>query len=170
MDGNHDDNIAQPGRLPKAVRSSILARKESVLGEHTQDWHTVPYGHDHYYRIGQITFQHGCQTNLNAERDQALLYGVPYGLHVSAHTHRPIPPTLIQLPGKVPVYGTHICNVGTGADWEKMRYIQRSNHALWGRGVLIFQVNAKQKRAWFGSKQWDADLLIHSMANERAMR
>lgn len=170
LEGNHDDNVSQPGRLPKAVRNSILARRDSILAAHTADWHTVPYGHDKYFRIGQITFQHGCQTNLNAERDQCLLYGVPYGLHVSAHTHRPIPPTLIVMPGKVPVYGAHFVNVGTGADWDKMRYIQRSNHALWGRGVLIFEVNDRQRRSAFASKQWNADLLIHSMANERACR
>jgi hypothetical protein len=170
LEGNHDDNVSQPGRLPKSVRKSLLARRDSVLGEHIGDWATVPYGHDKFYRIGQITFQHGCQTNLNAERDQTLLYGVPYGLHVSAHTHRPIPPTMIVLPGKVPVYGAHFCNVGTGADWERMRYIQRSNHALWGRGVLIFEVNCKQRRSAFATRQWNADLLIHSMANERAMR
>lgn len=163
--GNHDANPAMPGRVPKKVRASVEARKWDVIGPHVSDWKIVKYAHDSFYRIGQVTFQHGCQTNVNAERDQALLYGVPYGLHISGHTHRPQPVTRIVLPGKVPIFGMHYANVGTGADWDKMRYIQRSNHALWGRGLIVGECNSA--RSWFGSKQWSAELIIHSMASDR---
>jgi hypothetical protein len=152
------------------LRELVQHYREIKLKPQLKGWKIIPYGHDKKFQLGQITFQHGCQTNVNAGRDQAMLYGVPYGLHVSAHTHRPVPPELIMLPGQVPCFGMHHANVGTGADWEKMNYIQRSKHATWGRAVLIFEVNCKQRRSMFASKQWRADLLIHSMANERAMR
>ena len=169
LEGNHEDNMRQPGRIPKPLRASIAERRNTLIDPHTQHWKIIPYAHDSFYRLGQITFQHGCQTNVNAERDQAILYGTPFGLHVSAHTHRPKPPTLIELPGKVPCFGAHYCNVGTGADWEQMRYIQRSNHAMWGRGLMV--IEAKVKRMdWFKKKMWNAELLIHSMASERAVR
>jgi hypothetical protein len=167
--GNHDDNAQQPGRIPEKLVGAIMEYREHILAPVLKGWKQVPYAHDEWYRIGQIVFQHGCQTNVYAERDQAMAYGVPYGLHVSAHTHRPVQPTPVEI-SRIPIFGMHYTNVGTGADWSQMNYIKRSKHMTWGRGVLIFETNAKQRRSAFASKQWACDLLIHSMANERAMR
>jgi hypothetical protein len=168
LHGNHCSNGMQPGRIPKKVRGAVEFAKNEKLRDVTQNWKIVPYGHHEFYRLGQITFQHGCQTNVNAERDQALGYGVPFGLHVSAHTHRPKRIAPIELPGRVPCFGMQYCNVGCGADWSRMHYMDRANKQLWGRAVLVGTVNAKQRRAWFGSRQWDGELLIHSMASSRA--
>ena len=168
LHGNHDDNPQQPGRIPKKVRSAVEFAKMQKLAGLIDDWEIVPYRHDSYFRLGQITFQHGCQTNINAERDQALAYGVPYGLYVCAHTHRPKKLTGIELPGAGPIFGMQFCNVGCGADWTRMHYVTRLNKQRWGRAILVGDYNPRMRTAWHHNRQWDAELLIHSMASPRA--
>lgn len=168
VQGNHDANLEQPGRVDKRLRAACNWRKNTSSAFIANDWKIIPYRHEALYRLGQVTFQHGAQTNVNAERDHSLAYGVPFGLHVSAHTHRPKRITPIELPGRVPVFGMQYCNVGCGADWDQMRYMDRLNKLLWGRAVLVGECNATQRRAWFGSQQWSAELLVHSMASPRA--
>lgn len=162
--GNHDANLEAPNRIPKKLRELCSWRQHLEMHEALKDWTIIPYTHRSYWRLGQVTFQHGAQTNVNAERDQAILYGVPRGLYVMGHTHRPIPVSRVILPGKVPVFGLHYCNVGCGADWDRMEYISRSNIALWGRGLLVGDCNTSQRRNNWATRQWDAELLIHSMA------
>lgn len=126
------------------------------------DWRVLPYHARSRYRLGPVTFQHGTDTSVNGDRNQAILYGIPYGLWVGAHSHRPQSVTRIVLPGRVPVFGTHFANVGCGADWDKMDYISRSNISLWGRGILMGECNAGKDH--FSGKEWDAKLILHSEA------
>lgn len=166
--GNHDDNPLQPGRVPEKVRGAVEECKRRILEPAIQGWIQVPYAHTSYYRLGQVTFQHGAQTNVYAERDQAIAYGVPFGLHVSAHTHRPKRITPVEAFGG-PIFGLQYCNVGCGADWDQMRYIARSKHHLWGRAMLFGECDASlDPNLLYATKMWDAELKIHSMASPYA--
>lgn len=166
--GNHDDNLRAPNRIPKKLREVCSWEQDPDMQAAITDgdWKIVPYSHRAMYRIGQVTFQHGAQTNLNAERDQCLLYGVQHGLHVSAHLHRPREITRVVLPGKVPLPYWY-ANVGCEADWSKMEYVQRASIALWGSGLMKLRINAAQRRSSFASVQWAADpgLVLYKMAH-----
>ena len=162
--GNHDDNLRAPNRIPKKLREVCSWEQDLDVHEAIRSWRVVPYGHRQHFRIGQLTFLHGAQTNINSDRDQALLYGVQHGLTVSAHTHRPVDITRVVLPGKIPLE-YYFANVGCGADWDKMEYVQRTNIATWGRAILLAEVNDKQRRSSFASKQWTAELIVHSRAH-----
>lgn len=164
--GNHCDNWNQPGRLPEDLRTLVGEYQELLLPEVMSDWIHVPYGHDQFYRIGQVTFQHGCQTNVNAERDQSLLFGVPYGLHVSAHTHRPVDITAVKV-NQHHIFGMYYCNVGTGADWNQMHYMDRLNKENWGRAIVKIEANDQPGKHYYAKRNWEAEFIRHSVKSER---
>lgn len=165
--GNHDDNVfgKAPDRIPEDVRSAIRWQHSEEVAPVLKDWHVVDrYSHRAKYRLGPITFQHGCAATVNAEKDSSYLYGTPYGLYVCGHTHRPIPVTQAQERRvRLPYW---YCNPGCGADWDRMHYMDRFSMALWGRGAIIGETaGAEQHRAAYMSKQWDAELVIQGMAH-----
>jgi predicted phosphodiesterase len=165
LHGNHDDNLTSPNRIPIKLRDVCSWKNDKGLAQVLKGWTIIPYTHRSYYRIGQVTFQHGAQTNVNADRDQSLLYGVENGLWVGGHTHRPQQITRVVLPGKIPL-NRYFCNVGCGMDWEKMEYVRRSNIATWGHGIVKLLVNPR--RSAFASVQWegvDSGIKIHKMVS-----
>lgn len=131
-----------------------------------QDWRiTEKYTHDTYLRLGPITFQHGCSTTVNCEKDASYDFGTPYGLYVCGHTHRPIPVTRArERKKKLPFW---YANPGTGANWDRMHYMDRMDKGLWGRGaVLIHTPGISQRRTAYASKVWTAEMREHSWARE----
>jgi predicted phosphodiesterase len=172
--GNHDANLSAPNRIPKKLREACAwTQNQDVmkqLGGHVrtveacgqkvevyENCTVVPYGARSVYRLGQLTLQHGAQAGVNSDRNQCLLFGVEHGLYVSAHTHRPVGITQVILPGRIPQKKWY-ANVGCGADWDKMEYVQRSNIALWGHGLLKVRVNVAQRRnGGWATRQWEAD-------------
>jgi predicted phosphodiesterase len=167
--GNHDDNLFgnQPDRLPKGVRSLIKYTKHVSVAEPLKDWSIRDrYDHREKFRLGPVTFQHGCAHSASAEKDGAYLYGVPYGLYVQGHTHRPLPVT--QARERKVNMAYWYANPGCGMDWDKANYMARNSMALWGRGCIVGDTaGAHQHRTAYASKQWDAELRVHSLADER---
>lgn len=169
--GNHDDNLESPNRIPKKLRDVCSWRNYSPLLYELSSWKIIPYGHrlkyeDNKwlggYRIGQVTFQHGAEAGSSADMDQAVLYGVENGLWVGSHTHRPLPVQQAIMRNKIPLR-YWFCNVGCGADWDKMEYVRRSNIARWGHGLLKLHVNPA--RSAFSSRQWEGEVVIRKMAH-----
>jgi len=171
--GNHDSNLLhEPHRMDDETRAFVSREWFNMLETDLKGW-IIPckqYAHNEFFRLGQITFQHGCNTGRGQANThlakQAIAYGVPYGLHVSAHTHAPAPVTQIRfLDIHTPYW---FANVGTGADWEKMHYMNRASKDLWGRGLLRGTVSRRsvdQRKAFYSSPQWQAELLVHSYAS-----
>lgn len=166
--GNHDDNIftLHPDRIPADTIDSLHWRQNKFAAEAFENWTVIEeYGHRPRYRLGPITCQHGCAISDKAEQDAAYQYGTPWGLYVSAHTHRP---TLVtrarERKVRLPYW---FANVGTGADWSRMHYMDRMSMGLWGRGCLVGEVtesSVANRKSTYGSKQWDAEIRIHSWA------
>lgn len=170
--GNHCDNVFnEPHRLHKDVQPLVRdwqAINPYGIADALKDWKvTAKYGHDIKLRLGPLTFQHGCQTGKGIPqshlKDQAYAYARPFGLHVSAHTHEPVPVTQCRERSCWLPYW--YANVGTGADWDRMHYMDRLSKQAWGRGCVLGEVNPdtiKHRRAAFSSREWDAETRVHS--------
>lgn len=167
MYGNHDDNVfgTAPDRIQEDVRTAIRWQNQRGVSDALSSWKVIDkYTHRTRYRLGPITFQHGCSTQGSAERDGSYLYGTPYGLYICGHTHRPVEVTQArERQVRLPYW---YANPGCGANWDRMHYMDRLSMGLWGRGAIIGETaGADQSRTAYASKQWDAQLLIHSMAH-----
>jgi predicted MPP superfamily phosphohydrolase len=161
--GNHDDNLRAPNRIPKKLREVCSWEQNPDVQAALDGWKTIPYSERHYFRLGHVTFRHGCSAAVNCDRNGAMLHGVVNGLTVGAHTHRPVQPTQVILPGKLPLPYWY-ANVGCGADWNKMEYVTRSNIALWGHAVGLIQVNLKPRSSAVGC-QWECEIKVRKMAH-----
>lgn len=171
--GNHDSNLFhEPNRMDENLRALILMNWHQIQTGKMADWvfPTERYKHNAYYRIGQITFQHGgntgkAQTHSHLHK-QGVEYGVPYGLHISAHTHAPVEVSQMRwLDQYLPYW---VANVGTGADWDQMFYMDRSSMSLWGRAIVLFEVSknsALKSNSAYTKPQWSAETIFHSFAN-----
>lgn len=168
--GNHDDNFfgTNPDRIPEDVRAALRWQENKDTSAALKDWTVIEeYSHRARFRLGQVTFQHGCDAALNSMQKASYLYSVPNGLYVCGHTHRPIPVTQVQhLQVHLPYW---YANPGCGADWDKMHYMKRLNMSNWGRGLIVGEVSdasANHRKAFFSEPQWSAELRIHSWQHE----
>jgi predicted phosphodiesterase len=171
--GNHDSNLLHEERVPKGMRKMVQHYWSEIQDGVMKDWHFPchTYAHDQFYRLGQITFQHGGNTG-TAHTDnhlftQAVEYGVPNGLHVSAHTHAPVAPKQARLGGSWLPY--MVANVGTGMDWKQANYMERASKAQWGRALVrgtVGKYSVNKRESWFGTRHWTAELLVHSWASK----
>lgn len=165
--GNHEDNAFgnSPNRIPEDIRSAIRWEHNADMSAAMKDWTVITrYSHRSCYRLGPITFQHGCATTGSAEKDASYLYGSPYGLYICGHTHTCVPVTQArERRVRLPFW---YANPGCGADWDRMHYMDRFSMALWGRGAIIGETaGVEQRRRAYASKQWDAELRIQEMAH-----
>ena len=162
VQGNHDANLEEPGRISPKLRAASNWRYNIETHWIADRWKIVPYGARERFRLGPITFLHGAQIGINADRNNALLYGTEWGLTIGVHTHKLNQIQRVVLPGAIPLNRWFV-NCGTGADWDQMKYVNRLNIATWGRGMVIGDcAGADQRRAAYMSRQWDAALLVHS--------
>lgn len=166
--GNHDDNLfgVHADRLPEDLRELANWQTHEFVAKELSGWRVKEtYKHGARVYLGQLSFGHGCPVGGSSAKDEAYSYGVPYGLDVRSHTHRP--EAVTQAKERQVLLPYSYCNVGTGADWEKMHYMDRQSKLLWGRGCLVAEVNcAGEGREVRASKNWDAEVLVHSYANE----
>lgn len=170
--GNHDSNLLHEERVPKGMRKLVQHYWSEIQDGVMKDWvfPCAKYGHRQYFRLGQITFQHGgntgkARTNSHLYK-QAIAYGVPNGLHVSAHTHAPIEVEQMQWLDQPSPYW--IANVGTGMDWEKAGYMERASQELWGGALVrgtVSRNSVDKREGWFAKPQWSAETVIFSKAS-----
>lgn len=157
LHGNHDSNIQGICRIDRRIRDMVHWDRDPVLGPVARLWTQVPYSHRQVYRLGPVTFRHGAEHGVNADRDQAVLYGVENGLTVGGHTHRGHDVREAMLTSKVPLRKWYM-NAGTHCDWDRMQYMERRSIAMWTHGVCVGDVSAaavRQRRSRYASVQWD---------------
>lgn len=176
LHGNHDFNLFhEPHRVHKDIQPLIQGWRDSNpygIATALEDWKIIEkYGHDVKLQLGPLTFQHGCQTGKGIPqshlKDQAYSYCRPFGLHVSAHTHEPVAPSQCRERSVWLPYW--YANTGTGADWDKMHYMDRASKQGWGRGLIVGTVCEKairNRKPHYATKEWSADLLVHSYFSE----
>jgi hypothetical protein len=173
--GNHDSNLLHGhDRLNEETQALVAEKWEQIRNGVMSDW-LIPndyYRHESYWRLGQITFQHGCNTGKaqihSHLHKQGVQYGVPYGLHVSAHTHSAVAVhQMVWLDQPMPYW---VANVGTGADWDRMFYMDRASKSLWSRGLVrgtVSKHSATKCNSAYTKPQWTAETLFHSFAGNK---
>lgn len=166
--GNHEAHIFQydPQRMNPDMRALIQARYEECLKPLLDGWIVKPYGHRQNWYIGQLGFRHGSDVSAAAVTQDMGDYCPYNGLLVTGHTHRPMPVTQLRI-GKA-LWPFHAANCGTGADWEKMHYMDNSRLSQWGRGALVAEVSSPgilEGKRLYSSPKWKAEMRIHSMAS-----
>jgi predicted phosphodiesterase len=138
--GNHDDNML-----------NVLRIESAKYGEETFDWTTWypqlegdwEIGSEYVYdpkwgaiNLGQVTLTHGYSAGTNADKEMAIVLGMPHGLTISGHTHRPSPVTKVQATTRLTLpYWT--ANPGCGRTL-KPDYVKQKLTADWGQGLVLF--------------------------------
>jgi len=170
--GNHEDNLfsCNPGRISPDLKEMMSWRNQRGT-EILEEWEEKSnYKHSYRFRIGPITFQHGCDISKDGVRsmfDSAVLYGHQNGLLVQGHSHKPIHPTECEIRSLPTRFW--VANSGCGCDWDRMRYMDRFQKSKWGRGALIITCSrgdVTSGRTAVPKKNWDAELRIHSTARD----
>jgi len=168
ISGNHDDNAfgIHADRIPSDLRRVSHWQSNEAVQSSLAGWIIKDrYRHGERYYLGQISFGHGCPVTDASAKDECYLYGVPYGLDIRSHTHRPEPVT--QCRERKVILPYWYANTGTGADWDRMYYMDRQSKALWGRGCVIGEVSCRgEGREVRATKNWSAETLIHSWAHQ----
>lgn len=171
--GNHCANILDAGRINPKLRALCDWRKPQYtnsgvqVNENALKWRVA--GDYKFcrrrgvFRLGQCTFGHGWQTNINAGRDQSVLLGTPYGLFVGGHTHAPEPVTQARMTGKVPLPYWY-ANAGTLRNLDP-DYMKRNNAFHWGQAAVVGEADlragpAKSPRM---SRCWAAETIVKEM-------
>lgn len=168
--GNHDDNLFgdQPDRIDPDLKACIHWRGYKSTAAALESWKVIEdYSNAARYRLGQVTFQHGTLTNQSSEKDASYTHGVPFGLYVCGHTHRPVEVT--QARERQHYLPYWYANPGFGADDTKMHYMDRLSKSLWGRGCIMIEISARsitQGKVAYTSPQWSAELRVHSYCAE----
>lgn len=172
LPGNHDDNLIALNRINKQLRSLCDYRKlESELSEgHWKIASDYIYDREKgVYRIGQVTFAHGYEASSGADENQAITLGVPYGLFVSGHTHRPKPVTQCEKTKLIPLPYWY-ANAGTLRDLDNCDYMRRKRKNQWGqalvRGVVHLGWWDGRRNILPNSPQWEAETVVRKMYGE----
>lgn len=175
LPGNHDDNILAIGRINKDLRKMCDWRSKQHDTEDqwinkeikTQWQHPADYVYCRnrgVYRIGQVTFAHGYECNQCGDEFHSILLGVPYGLYVGAHTHRPEQVTQALRTKTVPLPYWH-CNTGCLRDL-KPNYVRRRRTHGWGQACVVGE--AEPLKSPRMSRCWDAHVEVFKMYDQWA--
>jgi predicted phosphodiesterase len=166
LEGNHDANTREIGRIDKRLRSQCDYRDPDNEPELARHWERpCDYVYDRRrgcFRIGQVTFAHGFEASQGGDEFQSILLGVPMGLFVGGHTHRPTPHVgQARRTNAVPL-PYWFANPGCLRDL-KPPYMTRKRSHGWGQGVVIGEaVPIKSPRM---ARQWDARVEIFRTAD-----
>lgn len=173
LQGNHEDRINR-GQVPKDLRGALkwnswLPDSGPSLRELLSGAIHIPYINRRSsgkqkggtWSLGQVTFYHGYEIGVSAERNQAKRFVDDWGLGVSCHTHQPTPITQVIDPGKVRSPKWY-CNGGTWIDWEtNAEYASRFNTDGWGHGLVKGTSRCMgEGREYRQSKQWEAEVIV----------
>lgn len=167
--GNHDDNLfgIHADRVPEDLREVVQWNNHEGVRKALEGWRVrETYKHGERVYLGQISLGHGCPVTESAAKDEVYSFGVPYGLDIRSHTHRPEPVT--QARERKVVLPYYYANTGTGADWDKMHYMDRQSKQLWGRGAVFFEVSCRgEGKEVKAQPNWEAETRVHSTFAQR---
>jgi len=163
LPGNHDDNILAACRIDSKVRELCDYRKHEP--ELTNWEQPAEYIYDRKkgtFKLGQVTFAHGYEAGMGGGRFQSVLLGMPYGLTVTGHTHRPEHVTRAMMTQGVPL-PFWWANAGCMRDL-KPDYVKRKRTHLWGQAVVVGECEeVKSPRL---SRAWEAETRIFRMSDD----
>ncbi len=154
LPGNHDANLSEWNRIDKKLRGLCDYHKQEPELEHWEQ--PCKYEYDRRsgcFRLGQVTFSHGYEANQSGDEFQSILLGVPFGLFIGGHTHRPTPGIMRASKTAAVPLPFWYANPGCMRDL-KPQYMKRKRSHQWGQGVVIGE--AMETKSPRMSRMWDA--------------
>lgn len=162
--GNHDANLQSVNRIDSKIRGLCNPLDPKNVPE--VDFWRVPC--DHVYdprlgvlRLGQVSFFHGYEASVSADEMQAYIMGMPFGLTISGHTHRPARVTKARRTKRVPL-PYYYANAGC-MRLLKPDYAKRALTVEWGQAVVIgeFEKWRYSKSMIPNEPLWHAETIIY---------
>lgn len=173
LPGNHDDNIVTLNRIDKKLRGLCDYRVlESELA--SGNWEmpcTYQNGYvrskQNVFRLGQVSFAHGWEASASADELQACDLGLPWGLFVSGHTHRPTPVTQAHKTKTQPLPFWY-ANAGTLRDIDEVPYMDRKKRSKWGQAIVVGEAEEWRYNSGYipTSPLWSAETIVFRMFDE----
>lgn len=166
LEGNHDANLAEPGRIDKNLRDLCDWRKG--IKEIAEHWGTptnyVYCRRRGAFRIGQqVVLAHGYETSPQPIRREAFYFADEWGLYVAGHTHRPTPNVEEVVWADLGLRKWH-ANVGTLRELDP-HYMTRKRKWNWGHAAAVIEcLPLKSPRA---SREWSCHIEVFGMYDER---
>jgi predicted phosphodiesterase len=151
--GNHEDRMFRP---EWSDVSELLDYRIHI--KEAKDWEHYDYEFDprKVFRLGQVTFYHGFVCGRSTAKSESVKLGVPYGLTVSGHTHRPFPLHRISMVTPLPYW-----QINPGTLIAKPDYMKTKDTSLWGQGVIVGQCDPD---VLIDTRQhWEAELILRQM-------
>lgn len=161
LPGNHDANLLAINRIDKKIRSLCDYRDHEPELQHWEQ--PCTYVYDRYrgvFRLGQVTFGHGYEAAANADEVQSITLGVPFGLWVGGHTHRPLAVTQARRTAQIPLPYWY-ANAGTLRDLWEVPYMDRKRRHMWGQGIVVGETAITKSPRM--SRNWNAETVIRNM-------
>lgn len=170
LKGNHDDNLQSLNRINSKLRDTCdfeaqqFSRHGDWLNEEfLTNWQVVSeYNNSRNrgtYNIGMVTFGHGWAAGVNSDEDEAIALGMPFGLYVRGHTHRPTEgkPRQVFKSRKRPLPYWYL-NVGCSCDMDR-DYVKRADQTMWGQGAVFgWAIPVKSPR--LSRRTFDAEVRV----------
>lgn len=164
LPGNHDANLFSAGRGVKKLRDALHYEDHEpalVLWER-------PLGDKYLYdrlrgtvSLGQVTFCHGFESGPQADEYQALYLGLPCGLTILGHSHRPVPVTQVQRT-KTLALPYWYANAGALRNITEIGYMERRRTAELGHAVVVGEAWVWQDNSTMlpTTREWAAETRI----------
>jgi len=168
LPGNHDDNMLTLNRIDRKLRSLCDYREHEPELEYWEQPCTYTYSRDKgVFRLGQVTFAHGYEAGVSADEIQSITLGIPYGLYVGGHTHRPREVSQAMRTRAVPLPYWY-ANAGCARNIKDVPYMERKRRFNWGQGIVVGEsANWRYEQSFMPqSPQWKAETVIFRMYDE----
>lgn len=153
--GNHEQRAFRPEH---AHLSELIDYRRHITAARRWKHMDYIYHPENAFTLGQVSFFHGRSVGQAACKREAIQMGVPYGLYVHAHTHRPHPVHRVSMGvTKLPYWHA---NSGTFIA-PKPEYMLNKDDSLWGQGIVVG--HAETKRRFDGKCNWSAQTIVRRM-------
>jgi predicted phosphodiesterase len=165
--GNHDNNIQKINRINKDLRDLCDWKSPERIPE-IKNWivpcdyvNDVKYG---CWRLGQVCFSHGYSASVSSDEFQALKFGMPYGLFVCGHTHRPKRVTRCMKTKAQPLHH-YYANAGC-LRTLKPDYVETDDTQMWGHAIVVGEAMTWRYDNGYipNTPQWEAQTIIYQMS------
>jgi hypothetical protein len=98
------------------------------------------------------------------------MHGIPHGLTVGAHTHRPVSVSRDTQPGGIPS-DLWFANVGCLMSWDRAAYMKRLNFQGWGHACVCIDLDSRNGQIYEGrvgtqTKIWEAETRVMRLARD----
>lgn len=163
IEGNHDANLLTVNRINKKLRGLCDIYDGKNEPELTTYWNIgtkYEYSSRGIFRLGQVTFGHGYSSAALADEQMTLELGIPYGLWVGGHTHRPIPVTQARKTQRIPLpywYSNAGC-IRT----LKPEFAKRMRTSQWGHALVYGEFRELNELTF--SREWAAETVVYKMS------